>query len=365
MVKRLQTGIFALLIVAIFLAAPSCSNNPSVIPSDPFSTVWGPGGLQVVTFSGNSAGHESGSKSEFTLKLKNNASYSRWQGTWRLALVDTTGIVKVYETRTFSVPEGLETIETIQVTFDEGMTGPYGLAFEIQNRGQSIQTIWVGDKNTTAGPWPTVRLFPIELTEESSQKLAEDFVRMSPTYLFDGIEETLSLTETLYPDMENTWQFVYSFDSRHYGYGDRTGEVLLEVITPHECVITIQNGIVTAAMMDDQWNMLTQVFYEKEISKQQAMINAAEAFVRQSPTYQFDGIDETFHMVDVQFPAVEPDWVITIQFESSHAGFGDRTGDMLTQVITPHECIITVSEGIVTSAIMDGQWDMLNQEPLS
>lgn len=35
---------------------------------------------------------------------------------------------------------------------------------------------------------------------------------------------------------------------------------------------------------------------------------------------------------------------------------------MLLQVITPHEVIITVQDGKVTTAVMDSVWDMVNQE---
>jgi len=64
--------------------------------------------------------------------------------------------------------------------------------------------------------------------------------------------------ETLYPDIENTWQFVFKFESRQAGYGDRTGQALAEVITPHEAIITVAQDEVTSAMMDDKWDMLTQ-----------------------------------------------------------------------------------------------------------
>ncbi len=101
-------------------------------------------------------------------------------------------------------------------------------------------------------------------TEEQARQKAEEFVRNSPTFTFDGMEETLVLTETLYPDIPNAWQFVYDFDSRQSGYGDREGQMLLQVITPHEAVVTVENGEITAALMDGQWDMLRQVTIEDE-----------------------------------------------------------------------------------------------------
>ena len=110
----------------------------------------------------------------------------------------------------------------------------------------------------TPSPTPPV----VEFTEESSLAIAEEFVRNSPTFLFDGMEETLELVETRYPELEHSWVFVYQFDSRQAGYGDRTGEMLAEVITPHEAVITVSKNEVVTAVMDETWDMLGQELIE-------------------------------------------------------------------------------------------------------
>ena len=111
----------------------------------------------------------------------------------------------------------------------------------------------------------TLTIFYEALTsEKQARNLAEEFVRNSPTFVFDGIEESLKLVEMLHPDIENAWTFVFHFDSRHAGYGDRTGQVLAEVITPHEAVITIEEGEIKSAVMDEKWDMLTQQMVEEE-----------------------------------------------------------------------------------------------------
>lgn len=97
-----------------------------------------------------------------------------------------------------------------------------------------------------------------KITEEEARQMAENFVRNSPTFTFDGIEDTLTLVETLYPDIENAWQFVFRFESRHAGYGDRTGQMLAQVITPHEAIITVENCQVKSVVMDEKWDMVNQ-----------------------------------------------------------------------------------------------------------
>ncbi len=54
--------------------------------------------------------------------------------------------------------------------------------------------------------------------------------------------------------------------------------------------------------------------------------------------------------------------MVVIEFDSRHAGYGDRTGQMLAQVITRHRAEIRVVSDNVVSAILDGQWDEITQK---
>jgi len=99
---------------------------------------------------------------------------------------------------------------------------------------------------------------PAEYTEVQSRKLAEDFIKNSPTFLFDGITETITLKETVVQSTPNTWQFTWEFQCRQAGYGDRTGQMLAQVITSHQAVIIVEKGSVISAVLDGQWNEMTQ-----------------------------------------------------------------------------------------------------------
>jgi hypothetical protein len=99
---------------------------------------------------------------------------------------------------------------------------------------------------------------PKQISEGESQRIAEDFVRNSPTYVFDGIEGTLRLINTVEVSSPYTWTFVFYFESRHAGYGDRTGQMLAQVITPHKTSITVEQGEITCASMDEKWDMIKQ-----------------------------------------------------------------------------------------------------------
>lgn len=92
-------------------------------------------------------------------------------------------------------------------------------------------------------------------------------------------------------------------------------------------------------------------------------IAAALDYVRISPTFAFDGVEDTIRIDKISktesFPA---EFDITVSFESTHGGFGDREGQMLTQAMTPHMMQIVVSDGNVISAVTDGVWDEQNHQ---
>jgi heat shock protein HslJ len=97
------------------------------------------------------------------------------------------------------------------------------------------------------------------VNEEESLNIAKQFLKNSQTYKFDGIEETLKHKETLTLRCPYCWQFIFTFDSRQAGYGDRTGKMLAQVITSHTARITIEQREVTDAVLDNEWDMLQQI----------------------------------------------------------------------------------------------------------
>jgi hypothetical protein len=91
-------------------------------------------------------------------------------------------------------------------------------------------------------------------------------------------------------------------------------------------------------------------------------LTLAKQFVMDDPTFKFDGMIETLKadMDDSVDPAV-----VTVDFTSAHAGYGDRAGMVLAEVLTPHKCIVKIADGQVKSAIMDETWDMLSQKEIA
>ncbi len=82
-----------------------------------------------------------------------------------------------------------------------------------------------------------------------SREIAENWIiNESPTFVFDGENLTFERDEIL---GEKKYKFVFSFESRAAGYGDRTDEVLAQVITPHTMEIVLEEGEVVSAITDE------------------------------------------------------------------------------------------------------------------
>lgn len=89
-------------------------------------------------------------------------------------------------------------------------------------------------------------------------------------------------------------------------------------------------------------------------------------FVKSSPTFSFDGVADSLRVDSARISPNNPnEFAVFLTFDSSHAGYGDRTNLILAQVITTHNVHVKVIDGKVTYAVMDGVWDELNQKFLS
>lgn len=100
--------------------------------------------------------------------------------------------------------------------------------------------------------------------EAEARSMAEAFVRSSPTYSFDGMELRHKETLADVAGCENCWTFVFEFQSRQAGYGDRTGQMLAQVITPHTARVRVENGKITSAVLDGRWDMREQEMLETD-----------------------------------------------------------------------------------------------------
>lgn len=93
-------------------------------------------------------------------------------------------------------------------------------------------------------------------TREEALSNAKNVIETDSTYRFDGISTSLKFEGEKTLLEGRTWEFIYTFESRYAGYGDRAGKVAASVITPHKVRIVVTGGVVTKATMDEKWDML-------------------------------------------------------------------------------------------------------------
>ena len=102
------------------------------------------------------------------------------------------------------------------------------------------------------------------------------------------------------------------------------------------------------------------------VSNGDAAAKIALSFVKNGTTYIFDGMVETLRVIRIDVLESYPlQYLVTIGFDSRHAGYGDRTGQVLLQVITRHIAVVKVMSGKVVSAVLDEKWDELNQREVA
>ncbi len=99
------------------------------------------------------------------------------------------------------------------------------------------------------------------------------------------------------------------------------------------------------------------------VSQEEAQ-KIALSFVRNEATFRFDGIDSTLKLVRRGGEEKTSHWEFEFEYQSRQAGYGDRTGMILAQVITDHRAKIIVERGQVVYGILDDKWDMLQQKML-
>jgi predicted secreted protein len=118
------------------------------------------------------------------------------------------------------------------------------------------------------------------VSQEESQEIARQYLLNSPTFKFDGMEDSLELVATNTMKCPYCWEFVFEFQCRHAGYGDRTGQMLAEVITPHTARIIVDQGEVVSAIMDEKWDMMTQKLIEKDTTIKKVVTASCDDFAK-------------------------------------------------------------------------------------
>lgn len=91
------------------------------------------------------------------------------------------------------------------------------------------------------------------------------------------------------------------------------------------------------------------------------IINIARQFIISSPTYSFDGIDNTLEIEIISADTFDSTFILEGKFKTLHTGYGNRANSDLPLDMTSHFIEIAIVDEKIISAIIDNQWDELNQ----
>ncbi len=113
--------------------------------------------------------------------------------------------------------------------------------------------------------------------------------------------------------------------------------------------------------MPEEKNSTTLVERYGDTQMQDALAKARE-FTITHPTFLFDGVPDSLKLNLASIINGEnPVYQVQVSFDSTHTGYGDRTGQGVVEKTTSHTMIVMVSEFGIGSAIIDGVWDEFNQ----
>jgi spore germination protein GerM len=125
--------------------------------------------------------------------------------------------------------------------------------------------------------WGTKEKQKEQFSTIEAQELARQWIENNaPTYVFDG--ESLELLNQEEIIENSLYSFVFQFKSRGAGYGDRSGQIIAQVITDHTIEIVIDNKEVIKAVTDEIYSELDARMITKP--KEDTLMNVSLFFGR-------------------------------------------------------------------------------------
>ncbi|MDO8574061.1 MAG: hypothetical protein Q7R86_00340 [bacterium] len=109
-----------------------------------------------------------------------------------------------------------------------------------------------------------------ENSAEAGFEVAKSWIlNNSPTYIFDG--SNLKHLESVVLNCVDCYGYVFTFESAHAGFGDRTGQILAQVITPHTINIAIKEGTIIQAVINETYDEIRQEMIEIKAESESAL----------------------------------------------------------------------------------------------
>ena len=143
---------------------------------------------------------------------------------WQEVDITPAGIIGSVQREFISEPLWSSLPAEWTVTVSYPVVPPENTVYEVVVASIKLGWHW---KGTVKADGSVTEVSPFkQMSKEESQAIAEDFLRSSPTFVFDGIEETLTLEDTLTARCPYCWVFIFEFESKHAASVDRARHYL-------------------------------------------------------------------------------------------------------------------------------------------
>jgi len=211
-------------------------------------------------------------------------------------------------------------------------------------------------------------------TLEESKTIASNWIKEnSPTYRYDGSKLNFKESYELdLVDCEDCYQFLFSFQSNHGGYGDRTGKMVTQVITDHEILVTTEHGEVTKAVTDSKFNEIEGEL----ISSSEIKLTDVEEYLKNN----IRDLADREEVLGGQFMVYKilflNDQVALVEYEDGHKAYVARVDFEMNQGVTVDKFTTLESDKFTVEKISqvdfketgnltkpEGEWTLVYEKP--
>jgi hypothetical protein len=120
-----------------------------------------------------------------------------------------------------------------------------------------------------------LRQYVLAPTEDELKEIASEWITEAPTYSYDGSDLEF-VDYNVSPENPAQSTLNYTFTSTHGGYGNRSEQIVTQVITEHSIEVMLYNRNVISATIDGVWDEVNQKMLEKTITMVSEEMNCNE-----------------------------------------------------------------------------------------
>lgn len=126
-------------------------------------------------------------------------------------------------------------------------------------------------------------------------------------------------------------------------------------------VAAIVLGLISVVILSNTFEDSQYSFDGLTKDESQKIIDFTKQFIMSSPTFFYDGVPDSLELEIVSSDASNTEFLLEGKFKTLHTGYGNRENMDLPEDVTLHTILVSIVDEKIISAVIDNQWDELNQ----